>query len=158
MGDNTDPRGPVMQCVSVYERRGQFVIVPEVRTTSGIWTASSPVLTCPTTVEAEGLGAAVRKALAGSTEGAPHPREWKSVQAPLLDAAGVRSWATFVRGTESCSVAVNEDGMTVLPMKNGGSEGGFIPLESQAVRLPSNAADGEIGAGVRAAIRSTRLS
>src|SRR5262245_32176979 len=83
--------------VGVFAREADFLVEPNSQTTSGVWLSSGPVKFLPRTSPPVELGAAVRAALRESQQGVTHPTDWKKFVPPILQVAGVRSWAALQR-------------------------------------------------------------
>lgn len=81
------------------------------------------------------LGLAILGMVERARQGVPHPRqnEWAGLAEPLLRAAHVRSWRTFVRGCRDVSVFDDGRRLTFLPSENLGPREGFAPLMDLAV-------------------------
>ena len=55
---------------------------------------------------------------------------------PLLKAANVSSWKTFVQSAKHVGVCQSADSLEITPYKNLGAKEGFEPVASDAVQLP----------------------
>ncbi|MDH2353953.1 hypothetical protein QCM80_25310 [Bradyrhizobium sp. SSUT112] len=77
-----------------------------------------------------GLGEATLQALQLSKDGIPHPapEEWSKLFDPILNAARVRSWNTFVRSTKDVIVRFETNRVIYIPTRNLGPRDGFAPL------------------------------
>jgi hypothetical protein len=127
-------------------RKGQVLVQGYSKTTAGMWVGMGPVYVVQEDRAAE-LGASVRDALSGSTEGVPHPSpaEWKKIQAPMLGAAGVKSWTTLAKGAKS--VGLECDGVTVkmVPSSNYENKGGTsLPEKTIGCELASSELGGAL--------------
>jgi hypothetical protein len=60
-----------------------------------------------------------------SKEADPPSSYDKNILKPLLNAAKVKSYSNFVKGTKMCSVTIKEGRMYFLPLKNTGMKSGF---------------------------------
>jgi hypothetical protein len=103
------------------------------------------------------LGKVVRAALAQSQRGVPFPDFGKGDTPELrklLDVAGVRSYSAYVRGVRSVRVALDDEepGFVIIPFKNEGAQGGFIPLMNETMRADAAVEDGSLGEVVRVAL------
>jgi hypothetical protein len=114
-------------------RKGKILIQTYSKATTGLWIASGPIYVADKE-RLDDLGGKIRDALTGSTEGVQHPSqaEWKKIQAPMLEAAGVKTWATLAKSAQS--VGIEYDGTTVkiVPSTGYGNNGG-TPLPEQTV-------------------------
>jgi hypothetical protein len=106
-------------------RKGKILALSYSKATTGLWIATGPVYVAEDG-NLDDLNRKIRDALNGSFEGVKHPSqaEWKSIQAPMLEAAGVKSWATLAKGAKS--VDLESDGVTVkiVPSSDYESKGG----------------------------------
>ncbi len=140
---------------TVYLRRRQFYVHSVSQTTQGVWIFTSPCtkldLKCPDTR----LGEAIMSALSGSRDGVPHPVKWGHLIDPLLQQAGVKSWATFAAGA-SC-VEIEDDGsrISIIPSKNLGARNGFLAEPTNAVTIATHAPE-EVGAHARAKVNDEK--
>ena len=116
-----------MKRASAYLRKGKIFIGSYSKTSTGLWVFSGPVCTINEDHINE-LGQKIRDALNRSgREVVRHPanqEEWKAVQAPMLEAAGVKTWAAFAKGAKA--VGLESDGATVKmePSSNYENKGG----------------------------------
>ncbi|VVE57264.1 hypothetical protein PAQ31011_05194 [Pandoraea aquatica] len=115
-------------------RKGKIFIQAYSKASTGLWIASGPVYVAEEGGLEEDLGQKVRDALDGSIEGVRHPSqdEWKEIQAPMLEAAGVKSWKTLGKGAKS--VGLESNGVTVKMVPSFNYEnGGGTPLIEKAI-------------------------
>lgn len=117
------------------------------QTHSGVWIASGRVRSLDHAADPEQVAIAIRDAFAESKRGVPHPRqdEWPSVQSPMLEAVGVKSWAALARGAKAVGLKLDESGVTMTPSANYARQGGE-ELPDQIVRseLDSDAHGGDL--------------
>src|SRR5262245_37217861 len=135
--------------VGVFARATDFLVEPNCLTTTGLWLSAGPVQRLPRTSPPAELGAAVRVALKESRRGVPHPTDWKKFVPPVLEVAGVRSWAALQRSAAKCDIEAGPDGLKVVPSRNGGTRGddrGYHSLGDLAVKIPDSATDEDLGA------------
>lgn len=104
----------------------------------------------------ERLGAAARAAIEGSRQGVPHPATWKGLFDPVLRLAGVKSWATFVKGARLVRLEQEVGEVRLMPTRNVGPKEGFEDRPSAISVIPQGATAGAIGAGVRDALARAR--
>jgi len=137
-----------MNRATVYKRRKNLIVHPSSETTAGVVIATPPFTLLPEDVSPTDLGRAVLEALKASQEGVPHPTDWGPVTEALLNAAEVKSWANFAKGTISC--ALHSDGTSIrfTPKKNNAPRGGFTFLEDRALAIPAQSSAEDIGQGV----------
>jgi hypothetical protein len=149
-----------MKCAVVYERKEVFYISTSSQTTTGLWIDEEPCIAIKTDSSYEELGKAVRKALDSSRANVPHPKqtEWGNVTAPLLKAAGVKSWSTFGK-TAKCSHIEMDKQLVFIPTKNfGGRSGGFRVIEGKSFELATDAKPEQIGESVKKAMSFSELA
>lgn len=116
--------------------------------------ATGPVFSLPSDASVEDLGLAVRKVLAASSSGVPHPQDWTAVSSPVLEAAGVRSWSTFERDALVCEIADEDEVLAFTPTRNLGAGKGYEHKNDQEVRIPSISSYAEIGSALLQAFGS----
>lgn len=134
-------------------RRGRYVAHSSSLTVDGMWIANGTFVLLDEPTDDRELGAAVRRMLDASHTGIPTPdlRGGPSPFAPVLDALGLRSWATYARGTRHVDIERDTDVVLVSPTRNGGAREGFVGLTEHTVRL-TTPGDEELGAVLRAAL------
>jgi hypothetical protein len=110
---------------AIYERKGALFVLASHRTEAGFWVDDEQVisLTQPTDDE---LGRAIEQALAHSKNGMPTPPPTARIDKPLLTAAGVGSWSTFMKLSRHVSVSIDDGAWKATPHRNLG-KGGFEP-------------------------------
>jgi hypothetical protein len=117
-----------MKAATIYERKGKLYIHSSSKTTAGVWVINAPVLA----VDKEDTGAigrAIRECLAASREGVPHPKSFASLFNPVLDLAGVKSFATFVKSAKCVEIETIDVAVVMfIPTRNEGVKDGFAPL------------------------------
>jgi len=112
--------------------RGQRVFThASSKTTAGVWILELPVLVVDAT-DVEALGRQVAQALAASKEGVPHPVSWKGIFDPVLELAGVKSWATFVKSARCVGIEGVLEGVSFISTENLGASGGFNDIDRSA--------------------------
>ena len=114
-----------MKRASALLRKGKILIQGYSKATTGLWIGMGPVYVIDEEYPDE-LGAKIRAALHGSTEGVPHPSqaEWKAVQAPMLEAASVKTWATLAKSAKSVGLEFDEGLVRMVPTAGYGNNGG----------------------------------
>jgi hypothetical protein len=139
--------------ITIDFRKGYFFLSPMAQTTAGIWMGTDPRQKLPAECTDAELGSAIRASLDRSKLGVPHPKVWTGLMQPLLELAGVNSWAAFVRGS-SCVLVEEEDEKIVnIPTVNMGAAEGFTPNADRSVVVASGADVADIGAAAREAFR-----
>ncbi|MCW3842176.1 hypothetical protein ONA70_18945 [Micromonospora yasonensis] len=134
-------------------RRGRYVAHSSSLTTDGLWIANGVFDLLDADAGDKELGAAVRHMLDASRSGVPTPdlRYGPSPFAPVLAALGLRSWATYAKGTVHVDVEQDGDEVLVTPTRNGGAREGFVGDTGQTARLTAPG-DEELGSALRAAL------
>lgn len=106
-------------------RKGKILIQSYSKAITGLWIATGPVYVIDEGHPDE-LGAKIRDALHGSIKGMRHPSqaEWKTVQAPMLEAAGVKTWTTLAKSAKSVGLELDGEIVRMLPTAGYGNNGG----------------------------------
>ncbi|WP_211831189.1 hypothetical protein [Kistimonas asteriae] len=128
--------------VLIYERKGSLFLGANQQTTAGVWLDAGPYFTCSSSDEEATIGSLCLQALEHSKSGVPHPKTHSGMTKPLLLAAGVKSYRTFIKGTKMCMLSAS-DKYEITPCRNGGSTGnekGFheIAEKTQYLQQASN--------------------
>ena len=97
---------------------------PELITRSG-GRFSPPVFVISSDDENKKIGELAIQTFEYSKEADPPSSYDKNILKPLLNAAKVKSYSNFVKGTKMCSVTIKEGRMYFLPLKNTGMKSGF---------------------------------
>jgi hypothetical protein len=123
-----------MKAATAYERKGQVYIHSLSKTVTGMWIFSEPVLMHPVE-DTDRIGQSLRIALDSMKENVPHPTNWGTLTAPLLNRSGVGSYNTFAKSAK-CVEVRSENGMIVLtPTRNGGTNTGFAHLNEKKIEI-----------------------
>ena len=132
---------PRMLSVSVNLRGGKFFVVTIHGSSSGgePCIAAGPVEVLSSEVHSSELGAAVVHGLNQTRHDYPYPanpEQWKAVTAPLLSAAGCKTWAAF--GKRASDLRVDQEGTKfhVLPCMRD-AKGAFAPVMERERYLES---------------------
>jgi hypothetical protein len=136
---------------AVYELKDRILIHPWQQTTTGLGIASAPYVSVPLNAESKSLGDSVLIALSISGQTVPHPKTWKGLDKPRLEAAGVKSEKAFQTGARSVSVERGQ-AFRLEPSRNGGSRGdtkGFEPLPELSMSLPLSSTAAALGQAIR---------
>lgn len=133
---------PMTKIAAVYERKGALFVVASHRTIAGFWIDDEHVdrFDAPTHEE---LGQAIEAALARSSNGVPIPPPTVQLDKPLLLAAGVGSWATFMKLSKRVTVSLDGDVLNITSHTNLGSQGGFE--ERSSIEAPSSTPSSTLG-------------
>jgi hypothetical protein len=123
---------------SIYERKGEIFVTAAHQTKAGFWIDDDRVVSLTQSTPEE-LGGAVELALALSRNDVPTPPPNQQIGKPLLEAAGVGSWATFMRLSKLVSISMDGDVLKATPYRNLGGRGGFEPQPDVAIQPPISA-------------------
>lgn len=138
-----------LKSASAYRLRDRYLICPNIRTTTGLWMNSAPYVTLPLDADPRLIGKAILTALEGSTQGAPHPTDFRAASELRRSAAGVRSERQFQLGATYIGISIDGDNLRLLPYRNGGSKGdqkGFYPSHEQERFIEMRSGADEVGA------------
>jgi hypothetical protein len=139
------------KCATAYLRKQIMYIHPYSLTTDGVWMLTEPVLTVNEVASDADIGSAIRAALDRSGTDVPHPKsqaEMAEILKPLLEEAGVKSWARFAQGA-SCVIVQSED-QKLLIIPTDKSDGSFLPQHESGIELKNTATSAsEVGAAIR---------
>jgi hypothetical protein len=111
---------------AIYERKGRLFVTASHQTKAGFWVDDEHVV-CLNQPTHDELGRAIKMALDRSQNGVATPPPDARIEKPLLAAAGVGSWATFMKLSQHVSVFSDGGSLKVTPHRNLGSKGGFEP-------------------------------
>lgn len=157
------PAGPAA-LATVYLREGRILVQASDRTewrTAGFWVAAPHVVSLDAVSDAVAIGQAVLDTLARSRVEVPVPGRGADLDAPLLQAAGVRSHRAFMTGTRACWVNREKSGLRIDPLRNGGASGedrGFRPLpETETCTLDAAATADAVGRAVLVALERATI-
>src|SRR5262245_9296973 len=134
-----------MQRATVYQRDSAILVHTSSETVDGIWILTEPCIRLPIGCSDRELGDALSSAFEESKESLPPPTQWKMIVAPLLTAAGVRSWKAFARGAVCVHAEYESRYLSLIPTINLGVTGanrGFVEASDAATRvaMPPDAA------------------
>lgn len=122
---------------AIYQKRGTIFVSASHRTQAGFWVEDDQVKTMTQPAASE-LEAAVRQALDRSQEKVPTPPPSVRFDRPLLKAANVSSWATFMKLSTHVDVCREGDELKITPYRNLGPKEGFEPQKEQQVVISSS--------------------
>ncbi|HDR8857571.1 TPA: hypothetical protein QDA74_001709 [Burkholderia territorii] len=133
-------------------RKGKILIDGYSQTTSGVWIGVGPVFVVDEN-DVEKLTVSLKEALANSKVGVPHPaqNEWKDIQKPMLEAAGVKSWRTLAKGAKAVGIYCEDSRVRMEPSSNY-ENGGGTGLPEQTVECDLDSPD--LGAALMNAFRA----
>jgi len=123
---------------AIYERKGRLFVTASHRTKAGFWVDDGQVV-CLSQPTHDELGGAIEQALNRSQNDVPTPPPDARIDRPLLAAAGVESWGTFMKSSQHVSVVSDRNLLKVTPHRNLGSKGGFEPEPDLAVPSATSA-------------------
>jgi hypothetical protein len=134
-----------MKAATVYKRGNRIYIHASSKTTAGVWIATPPFIQVEADVSASDLGKFVVDALCASQLDVPHPTKWSGVLAPLLEQAGVKSWATFMRKAQCLNLEADEQRLKVIPNRNLGMTEGFEPMLDKRIEAQLTSSLDQLG-------------
>jgi len=144
-GSKPQPSKPSM--VAVYRRGDTVYMHPQVKTTDGVFIFAEPVVQLDkddTQVPVHLIELlSVRRTIVA------HPTSWRGLTDPLLKAAKVRSFNAFAASTKLVEIERDDDGISLLPTRNGGPKEGFVHLNEK--RRHSRPVVEDVRAGLEAA-------
>lgn len=114
----------MIKSIDIYLRENNLLFNPELITRSG-GRFSPPVFVISSDDENKKIGELALQTFEYSTEADPPSSYDKNLLKPLLNAAKVKSYSNFLKGTKMCSVAIKEGRMYFLPLKNTRTRSGF---------------------------------
>jgi hypothetical protein len=142
-----------MKCATELKRRDGWYLHAISKTTIGVGMETPPRIKLDLKATEAALGEAVLEALSGSKVGVPHPsREEMEEFLPMLDLAGVKTWAAFARHASNVQISADADWLIFEPWKNAGAKGGFIPFSGEKVRVRADAPTAAIGEALKKAM------
>jgi hypothetical protein len=115
-----------MKLATVFLRKDKIYVQGYAETVTKLWVANGPVYVVNFADSPSEIGAKLNAALLNSVVNLPHPSQdqWKEIQAPMLEAVGVKSWATLAKGTKAVGIEEEGDIISLTPSseysKNGG--------------------------------------
>lgn len=135
--------------VSIYLRRGTFWVCVNSTTVDGFLVGDG-FEAVEDSASDVALGEAVLRARGAAREGVPNPpRTGPSPFLAVLQAAGTKSWAQFVKGTRVVEVEFEADCVNVVPLRRDGA--GWSDWREATVVVDDVDA-GRLGAAVREAL------
>jgi hypothetical protein len=134
-----------MKTATVYKRRNSLLLHSNSQTTSGVWIAAPPFVKLDAHEEPATIGQAVIKTLEASQASVSHPTKWDRLFEPMLEIAGVKSWAGFIKGASCVEIDLENGRLTISPNKNNGAQEGFTPSQGKDIHLPADASPHEVG-------------
>jgi hypothetical protein len=125
----------MMKSAVAYKKGDAYYLHSSSKTTAGVWIATAPFLKIETNSTPSTKGGAILLALDASHDAIPHPTNWAGLISPLLELAGVKSWATFMKHAKCLNVEADGERFRLIPNRNLGSKEGFEPSPEKAVEL-----------------------
>lgn len=138
----------------VYERRGRFLLSTEARTVDGFWVSIPPFVDAGLEPADRTLGSMVSCLIDLSIEGVDSPAPDENLFEPVLRWAGVKSYGTFMAGTRCVDITDEAGFVSITPMRNAGTRGGFEYLDEHRQVLDSPSTE-HLGRAVRSAFDRT---
>jgi hypothetical protein len=134
-----------MKSATAYKKGNALYLHSSSKTTAGVWIATPPFVKVEMDSTASAKGEAVIQALNASEEGVPHPTNWNGRIDPLLDLAGVKTWATFMKNAVCVDVESDGEQLKLIPMRNLGPKDGFEPVLENTVALSFHSSPDQVG-------------
>jgi len=138
----------------LYERDGRLFLRTRSKTTDGLWMDDGPCTVISASEQPGTIGAALLEVLSKSNDRVAPPKSWDEQSRPLLDAAGVASWAEFRKGAKCVAVTSGEE-IQIRPSLNEG-ERGFVPLKDDVSTIPVDSDRETVGRALATAIERSR--
>jgi len=144
--------GAVIGLVEVSRRLGVLWVCSYSQTVDGFWVMNGAIESLDDSTADERLGSSVLDMGRVSRLGVPTPTVAElSRPAPVVVAAGLRSYGVYLKGLRSVSVQFGVNSVRVVPQRNGGTKEGLVPIDHASVDLES-LEPAIVGAGVRASL------
>jgi hypothetical protein len=110
----------VIALVNVYLRRDVYWVCTNSKAVAGFWVTDG-FETVELAASDLSLGEAVLRARNAARAGIPNPpRSGPTPFHPVLQAAGVKTWAQFVKGSVACQIEFEVDSVVVVPQQRDG--------------------------------------
>jgi hypothetical protein len=144
---------------TVNQRRGRIIVERVDTTVDGIPVGTDDIAVFDESIAARELGQAVMGAVGRARASIPRIQrdEWAPRLQPLLRAAGVRSWRSFVDGCRDVSVFEVAEGLELMPSINHGAREGFEGLPEEAITVKADDPM-VVGEAVLRALNASRLA
>lgn len=126
------------KCASLHLRDGRVFISASSRTKDGFWIDTGAIRIAESD-DLDAVTEGTRSALNNSRHGVPTPSPGEDLTGPMLAAAGVKSWRTFVSRAKVVDVC-SSDGLAIItPYKKVTSNGNYEPQteKSRTCRVAS---------------------
>lgn len=128
-----------MRSAAVYRRGRQILISAKAKTTEDAWIDIPPVFKLSCDDPPDKIGETLLSAISHSCTGIPHPTDWKSVERPFLEIAGVKSTSQFMKGAVYCSVDEKDGILRFRPTENRGMREGFVfTKDADIITIPAD--------------------
>lgn len=143
---------PQRRSAGIYSRGDKLFIYPHFMTTTGISIGGEPITVVGQAATDSEVGREAREALRRHRTGLPHPVSFDNPSDPVLEAAGVKTWAKFAKDALACSISEDKAEVIVTPSRKGKTRGSFLFSPSLSVKVALPASDEQIGAAIREAL------
>jgi hypothetical protein len=141
-----------MKGATVYAADGTFFLSPSSLTTAGVWVGTQPVLRLEAGSGPAALGKAVIRVLDASRSDVPHPTDWNALVQPILESAGARSWAAFMKKSRFVFLSFDGEELRLIPHRNLGAKEGYQAIEELITALTFPSSPDEIGEAVSGSV------
>jgi len=146
-----------MKRARIYKRSNGWYLHPISTTTAGVGMGTPPRIKVAFDAPSDVLGNAVFEALNASVQNIPHPplAELEDRFKPVLELAGVKSWAAFARDASSVAIEADtsNEWLIIEAWSNAGPKMGFAPMLGAFVRVRMDAPPAEIGEAINKAMQ-----
>lgn len=129
---------PPVRMASIYRRQDKDYVTASSRTLDGFWLEEGPVTVMDAADPA--LPDAVLSALARSRQGIAAPKNFSTHVTRVVEAAGLKRYSAFAKGTAHVGVLQEGGRLRVTPFRNGSREG-YVGLEAEALDVPAGSPD-----------------
>lgn len=134
-----------MKAANVYSKDEVLLIVPIAITEKGVGRQYHPVERIILGEDSQIIGESILRAFDNHIIGVPHLTKMIEVLAPILKAAGVRSWKELNKNSKLIGVIEKGGKFIFEPSINQGSRKGYIPIRDKIIEVDSPLTPFEIG-------------
>jgi hypothetical protein len=125
-----------MKRAAIFLRQGELFFDTESQTKDTLWVSTEDVLTCDVE-DLDRIASSLRSALDRSRTGVETPRPSADLTGPLLAAAKVKSWSTFIRGAKCVSAGLEDGLITLTPQRRMQASYADVFEKERTIRLYS---------------------
>jgi hypothetical protein len=140
-----------VRSAAAFKRNDGWYFHSNSQTTMGLWIANAPFIKRALDEGDSVLGQTILEMLQASQLLVPHPAKWDASYG-ILDLAGVKSWAAFMRGASYVGVRGEDEWLMLEPSTNAGAKKGFVPISGVSLQIPADSRSDRIGETLKEAI------